>query len=321
MGRLASRLRAEALIARSLFFWRPMYLCYIDESGTPEIPGNTSHFILAGLSMPVWHWRGADREIRQILVRFGLENQELHTAWLLRSYLDQSKIANFETMDWVARRSAVQQLRTAELLRLQRLQQSKPYNQARKNYRHTEAYIHLTKSERISLVHEVADCVGGWGFSRLFAECIDKVHFDPVRSTRNVSEQGFEQVVSRFQRYLVNMEQIGGPRNYGLLIHDNNESVARKHTELMRHFHEQGTLWTAVDRIIDTPLFVDSRLTRMVQIADLCSVALRYFLENGETDLFDRIFARADRIHETVVGVRHFTARTCSCKICVGHRT
>jgi hypothetical protein len=101
-----------------------MYLCYIDESGTPDIPGNTSHFILAGLSMPVWHWRGADREIRQILVRFGLENQEFHTAWLLRSYLEQSKVANFEAMDWVARRSAVQKLRTSELLRLQRLQQS-----------------------------------------------------------------------------------------------------------------------------------------------------------------------------------------------------
>jgi hypothetical protein len=235
--------------------------------------------------------------------------------------LDQSKIADFAAMDWVERRSAVQKLRTAELLRLQRLQQPKPYRQAKKNYRHTEAYIHLTKPERISLVREVADCVGGWGFARLFAECIDKVHFDPTRSTRSVSEQAFEQVVSRFQRYLVNMEQPGGPRNHGLLIHDNNESVARKHTDLMRHFHEQGTLWTAVDRIIDTPLFVDSRLTRMVQIADLCSVALRYFVENGDADLFDRIFVRADRIHETVVGVRHFTARTCGCEICLAHRT
>ena len=24
-----------------------MYLCYIDESGTPELPGNSSHFVLA----------------------------------------------------------------------------------------------------------------------------------------------------------------------------------------------------------------------------------------------------------------------------------
>jgi hypothetical protein len=33
-----------------------MYLCYIDESGTPESSGNTSHFVLAGISIPIWHW-------------------------------------------------------------------------------------------------------------------------------------------------------------------------------------------------------------------------------------------------------------------------
>ena len=59
-----------------------MYLCYIDESGTPEIPGNTSHFVLAGLSMPIWHWRDADREITQVLARYGLADQEFHTAAL-----------------------------------------------------------------------------------------------------------------------------------------------------------------------------------------------------------------------------------------------
>ena len=84
-----------------------MYLCYIDESGTPEIPGNTSHFVLAGLSIPISYWRNADREVSQVLGAYGLENEELHTAWLLRKYLDQTKIPNFEQLDWASRRSAV----------------------------------------------------------------------------------------------------------------------------------------------------------------------------------------------------------------------
>ena len=67
-----------------------MYLCYIDESGTPDVPGNTSHFILAGISIPIWHWRSADRSISTILRRYGLGGEELHTAWVLRSYLEQS---------------------------------------------------------------------------------------------------------------------------------------------------------------------------------------------------------------------------------------
>ncbi len=43
-----------------------MYICYVDESGTPDIPCNTSHFVLAGISIPVWHWKRCDSEIETI---------------------------------------------------------------------------------------------------------------------------------------------------------------------------------------------------------------------------------------------------------------
>jgi len=59
----------------------------------------------------------------------------------------------------------------------------------------------------------------------------------------------------------------------------------------------------------------------MVQIADLCAYSLRRYLENGEEDLFDHIFKRADRKGNKVVGIRHFASRTCSCKICAAHRS
>ncbi len=70
----------------------------------------------------------------------------------------------------------------------------------------------------------------------------------------------------------------------------------------MRSFHVTGTLWTSVDHIIETPMFVDSKLTRLVQIADLCAYALRRCLENGESDLFKPVFKRADRIGDIAVG-------------------
>ena len=71
---------------------------------------------------------------------------------------------------------------------------------------------------------------------------------------------------------------------------------------------------------METPLFVGSDLTRMVQIADLCGYALRRYVENGETELFDPLFQRADRIGPTAVGVRHFTGLACACRICAAHR-
>ena len=146
------------------------------------------------------------------------------------------------------------------------------YGQGPESYRTVlvpEPYVHLTWEERRRAVSEVAETVSSCGFARLFAECVDKSHFDPARSQRSVSEQAFEQVVARFARFLRNMGSPASQRNHWLLVHDNNETVARRHTHMMRTFHTTGTLWTGIDRIIEPPMFVDSKLTRMIQIADL----------------------------------------------------
>ncbi|MCI0451185.1 MAG: DUF3800 domain-containing protein [Candidatus Latescibacteria bacterium] len=297
-----------------------MYLCYLDESGTSSIPGNTSHFVLAGVSIPVWHWRDCDRELQEVRQRFALGESEIHVAWILRPYLEQRKIPRFDSLDYSERRRQVTAFRTNELLRLQRKGNSAGYRQARKNYAQTDAYVHLTHDERKSLVAETARRIGRWGFARLFAECIDKVHFSSVRNVEEVDQQSLEQVASRFERYLQLVGSGQDQRAFGLLIHDNNPTVAHRQTMLMREFHRTGTPWTDLESIIETPLFVDSSLTAMVQVADLCAYAMRRYLENGEYILFDLIFDRADRKDGIVVGVRHFTKPGCNCKICVAHR-
>src|ERR1700733_4114299 len=115
-----------------------MYLCYIDESGTPELSANTSHFVLAGVSIPIANWRDTDDQITAVLRKYDLGNAELHTAWLLRAYPEQDKITGFATLSRPARRTAVSQARRAELLRLQKASKAKPYRQAKKNFKHTE---------------------------------------------------------------------------------------------------------------------------------------------------------------------------------------
>ena len=231
--------------------------------------------------MPIWHWRDADRDISAIKRRYGLGDAEIHTAWLLRKYVEQFRIKDFQNLSRMQRQSEVRKYRTRELLRLQNSNATRAYKQTKKNYAKTEAYIHLTFQERQNLIAELADCVSNWGFARLFAECIDKVHFDPQRAKSPVDEQAFEQVISRFEQYRQNTDDTNGQRNYGLIVHDNNETVKRKHTQLMRDFHRKGTLWTSIEKIIETPLFLDSQLTSMVQVADLCSYSLRRFVENA----------------------------------------
>lgn len=298
-----------------------MYLCYIDESGTSDLPGNSSHYILAGLSIPISKWKECDNCIENIKRNYRLESAEIHVAWMMRPYLEQAKIPDFANLNEDQRRAAVQTYRNGELLRLQRANNNKLYRQTRKNYQKTQPYVHLTYEQRKKAIFEIAEAVSKWQFARLFAECIDKLHFDPGRSSNSIDEQSFEQVVTRFEKYLQNLDKNRLELNsYGLLIHDNNPTVAQKHTLLMKKFHKDGTFWTQINHIIETPLFVDSQLTSMVQIADLCGYALRRYLENDEAELFDVIFRRADRKENVVVGVRHFTKNSCTCKICNAHR-
>ena len=290
-----------------------MHLCYIDESGTADVPGNTSHYILAGVSVPDEYWKQHHDQIESLKRSYRLEDAEIHVAWMMRRYPEQEAISGFHLMSDENRRSEVRKRRVAEILRLQKTNR-KAVKQTKKNYEKTKAYVHLTKDERQQAIRELAKLISGWGVVRMFAECIDKVHFDPGVANSRVEEQAFEQVVSRFERYLQNRNS-----GYGLLIHDNNDTVANRLTDLMKKFLREGTLWTEIKHVIETPMFVDSQLTSMVQLADLCSYALRRYLENSEDELFDLVFQRADRAGMASVGVRHFTSPSCSCKICASH--
>jgi len=304
-----------------------IYLCYMDESGTPSIPGNTTHFVLAGLALPISKWKFCEAEITKIKQRYGLGDEELHTGWMCRPYLEQSRIPEFTKLGREQRRSKVMRLRAEDLRRVQReVKRSKFYRQVKKNYLKTENYIHLTYNERRSFILEVAKSIASWDFARLFAEAINKDYFMTAKPASTgqfpVEDQAFEQVVSRFGTYLniISRSPVSTEPVYGLLIHDNNQTVSKKHTETMKRFHDKGTRWASIDQIIETPLFVDSQLTSMIQIADLCAYALRRYLENNEEDLFDLVFQRADRKDGVVVGVRHFVDRQlCSCKICQAH--
>lgn len=93
-------------------------LCYIDESGTPDLPGNTSHYVLAGLSVEERHWKACDSDLQKLKTAYEVHDAEIHTGWILRSYLEQDRIAGFEKMDWKRRRQEVRKSRKRELLRL-----------------------------------------------------------------------------------------------------------------------------------------------------------------------------------------------------------
>jgi len=293
-----------------------MYFCYLDESGTPE-SGGTSHFVLVGLAIPCEQWKSIESTIRDIKKRFGLEDSEIHTAWMVRRYVEQEAVSGFESLNHDDRRSQAKTLRDGRLLRIAASGNKKQLKAAKLNCRKTDAYLHLTRNERCDLLRQLADCLSGWADARLFAQAIDLTYLEsqPQRA-QPPYEYAFTELVQRFEYFLANHGRSLSQDLRGLIVQDNNDTVARKITQMMQRFHREGTQLTSINQIVETPFFVDSQLTSMVQIADLCGYAVRRYFENHETDLFDRIYNRFDRRNHDVVGIHHFTSPTCDCRVC-----
>lgn len=255
-------------------------------------------------------WKSKDAQVDEIKARYGLADAEIHTAWMLRDYPEQQFIPSFEAEDWPKRRRLVLAVRTQNLAKPRK-------NTAQKalllNYRKTAAYVHLSKIERGRCIREIADLIGSWADARLFAEAQMK---RALPGGAGDFDEAFEQVVTRFNTCLKN---VGGV--HGLLVQDNNETMAARLTEQMRRFHREGTTWARdIEYVVETPLFVDSELTSMVQLADLCAYAIRRFFDHDESDLLDRIAPIFDRKVNKLVGIRHYTrAEPCSCRICIEH--
>lgn len=264
--------------------------------------------------MPVDRWHSCDIQIRDIKSDYDLKETELHTGWMLRRYLEQERISDFVRLSYDDRRCAVERERNSTLIRLAATKTKKALQEARKNFKKTKSYVHLTCDERLECLRRLCDMLGDWGECRIFAEAINKRAFSGQAPKYPPFEEAFGQIVTRFEKFLVNHPA----GSLGLLVQDNNETVARRLTNLMYRYHSEGTMFTErVTRIIETPLFVNSSLTGMVQIADMCAYATRRYFEKEETDLFNRFYSRFHRSGAYLTGIRHYRGNiSCHCRVC-----
>ncbi|PWB62756.1 MAG: hypothetical protein C3F14_09485 [Deltaproteobacteria bacterium] len=260
----------------------PVYICYVNKSGTLQCFGDASHFVLAGIAIPAVQWKELESKIIKIKKRFELADTEIDTAWMMRRCADPGNVETDEK---------------------------------------TEGYSNLTQEERQGFLARICEEINTWTEARLFAEAYDwNALSDCPLTPSRMYEFAFHHVISRFQAFLVNRGNYLGSPLYGLVVQANQEENSARVTNIMRNFHRRGPPWTKFDKIVETPLLVDIRSTSMVQIADVCSYAVQRFFEFGETDLFDRIYSKFDRAKDTVVGIRHYTAhKCCQCRVCVDH--
>jgi hypothetical protein len=295
-----------------------MYLLYVDESGTPVIGEGPPHFLLLGLAVPVWLWSQYSQQITALKAKYRLENREIHAGWMVRRYVEQEKIPDFENLNDQDRIEAVEKERRLAFRIAAASKPDRVVKNLAKNFKKTSPFIHLTHRERLQAIENVCGLVEGWNEARIFCDAIRK---EDYRQDHPPFQEAFTQVVSRFEAFLQNYGRFRRKKYRGLIIQDNNQTEASRLTAMMRGFHFRGTRWRSIDSIVETPLFVDSELTEMIQVADVCAYVTRRFFDNSEDELFSKIYGRFDRARDVVVGLRHFTGPTrCECRVCLDHR-
>jgi len=292
-----------------------MYLLYVDESGVtnPDV-SQTSHYVLLGLAVHVGTWFALTRRVRELKSRYALEGDadglELHAAWMLRAYREQSLIPSFAELTRRARFDAVKSWRASRQSNDWPGMRAKEIARERKDFRKTEPYTHLTREERETLYLKALRVVAEHRRGvTLFGEAIDKRQLPPAV---DAAEEAFARLIDRFEIFLQHHEQ----NPWGVVVVDRDSATENRFASMLARLQQQDHARGGVDRIIESPFFLDSRANSGVQVADLCAYAVRRYVENGEHEQFATIFPRFFRKDGALCGLRHFTSEQCPCLIC-----
>ena len=98
-------------------------------------------------------------------------------------------------------------------------------------------------------------------------------------SGKDIITECFEQIASRFDMFLsrLNSRNIKGEKQRGIAIFDKS-STEKSIQALARQFRNDGHSYGKLRNFSEVPLFLDSKASRLIQLADLVSFAIyRYY--------------------------------------------
>jgi hypothetical protein len=152
--------------------------------------------------------------------------------------------------------------------------------------------------------------------TRLFACAIEKKAFP---DTDHVA-MAFEDLCQRFDFFLARRRREGDQQR-GLIVLDKTtrETSLQK---LSREFRKTGTRWAQLKNIADTPFFVDSRASRLIQAADHVAYSVFRRYNSGDAQYMDVIANRFDEDGGIVHGLshKHNGRNACMCPACFSRR-
>ncbi len=167
---------------------------------------------------------------------------------------------------------------------------------------------------REKLIQAALQTLHGHASTRLFAVVIDKQAVSP----RDPVEMAFEEMCNRFNLFLTRAnDRRGNEDQRGLIVMD--ESKHEKPLQMLaRKFRIDGARWGHFRKLAEVPLFVDSRASRMIQLADLVSWSTFRKYEFKDGRFFDPLTRLFDADGGVIHGLVHYKSRyeECYCPGC-----
>jgi hypothetical protein len=174
----------------------------------------------------------------------------------------------------------------------------------------------VNKNERIGAIQKVLHALDSANQNLVAFACA--VH-KPSFPHEDVVIHAYEEITSRFDRYLQRISDETGTPQRGAIILDKS-SYETGLQNLASQIRRTGNRWGSyTSAIVEVPLFIDSRASRNVQLAD--HIAYSVFRRYNANDLtyINVIENRFDTREGVICGLVHKISsyRTCTCPACI----
>ncbi|MFO8015344.1 MAG: DUF3800 domain-containing protein [Phycisphaerae bacterium] len=176
----------------------------------------------------------------------------------------------------------------------------------------------LNKTDRRQAIKDVLGVLANAHESTsAFACAVHKASF----AGRDPMEMAFEELCNRFDLQLKRFYMVNQDRQRGLIILDKS-SYETSLQRLAQQFRTDGTRWRPLRNVVDVPLFVDSKASRLVQLADHVAHAVFRRYEAGDTSYLDIILKTFDSEDGRIHGLVHLQSNdpNCPCPACMSRR-
>ena len=183
--------------------------------------------------------------------------------------------------------------------------------------RRSQPWKGLTQDEARGTIKSVLSVLANaYETARAFACVVHKASYP----NRDPMEIAFEDLCSRFDQYLQRLRNSGSVHR-GLVILDKSAHETTLQ-QMSVEFRTLGTSWGVIRNLADTPLFVDSRASRVIQLADHVAYSVFRRYQARDTQYLDLIDSKFDSEDGIVHGLAHKELGNpdCMCIACLSRR-